>query len=114
MKAEIISLCLNEDLGETFTEKHLIYFQNKMKVNKSTKNLINSNVDRKVIEHCIKNYKKILLFDDSMSLKDLKNKKGRLALHSQFLFSQIKEFLKEQNLRINKILEKFNSYSTME
>ena len=111
MKAEVISLCLTENLGNTFTEKHLMYFQNKLKINKSTKNLIQPNVDRKTYEHCIKNFKKILLFDDSMDLNDLKQKKGRLGLHSQFLFSQIKEFVKEQNIKIMLILEKFNSFS---
>jgi hypothetical protein len=108
MKAELISLCINENLGDTFTEKHLMYFQNKLKINKSTKQFNDLQIDKKVIQHCIRNYKKILLYDDSINLKELREKKGRLGLHSQFIFTQVKEFLIEQNLKIDRLLGLIN------
>ena len=108
MKAELISLCINENLGDTFTDKHLLYFQNKLKINKSTQDFNDLKIDKKVIQHCIKNYKKILLYDDSINLKELREQKGRLALHSQFIFTQVKEFLIDQNNKIDQFLTFIN------
>jgi hypothetical protein len=112
MKAELISLCVNEDLGQAFTSKHLNYFQKKLKINKSTKQFNDLETDKQTIQHCIKNYKKIILYDDSIDLKELKHKKGRLALHSQFIFTQVKEFLIDQNIKIDQLLSKFNNLSS--
>lgn len=113
MKAEIVSLCLNENLGGTFTKKHLVYFQKKLGFDRNSKDLIDPNTDRKVVEHCIRNYKKVLLFDELINLKDLREQKGKLALHSQFIFTQVKEFVKEQEIKIDRILEKFNNYTAL-
>lgn len=109
LMAQIIFLCKNETYGKTFTKKKVKFFQKKLGIKRDAKKPDLTGHNLAVLEECAEEYKKILLWDDSLDFKDLKFEVARVGIHGEFVFKQIENFLQGQRIRLGKILEQANS-----
>ena len=107
--AQIIFLCKNETYGKTFTKSQVKYFQRKLGIQKDAKKPDLARHSLSLLENCAEDYKKIILFDDSLEFKDIKFEVARVGIHGQFLFKQVDSFLKRQQTRLLGLIEQVNA-----